>query len=120
MKMKTKIGDHRVMLAKYLKHASNELKVNIWKDVSKRLLRSSSTHSEVNLKKIDSLSKEGDIIVVPGKVLGYGEISKALTVSAFGFSASAKEKIVSAGGKAVSYKDLIDSKPDYKKVKLVG
>jgi len=35
------------------------------------------------------------------KVLGTGEITKALTVSAHKFSASAKEKIEKAGGKIV-------------------
>ncbi len=34
------------------------------------------------------------------KVLGTGELSKALTVKAHAFSASAKEKIAAAGGKA--------------------
>lgn len=34
----------------------------------------------------------------PVKILGRGEISKALTVRAHGFSASAKEKIEAAGG----------------------
>jgi large subunit ribosomal protein L15 len=35
---------------------------------------------------------------VPVKVLGQGEISKALTVHAHGFSATAREKIEGAGG----------------------
>ena len=35
---------------------------------------------------------------VPVKVLARGEVSKALTVSAHGFSASAREKIEAAGG----------------------
>jgi len=35
---------------------------------------------------------------VPVKVLGNGELSKALTVHAHGFSASAREKIEAAGG----------------------
>jgi large subunit ribosomal protein L15 len=35
---------------------------------------------------------------VPIKVLGEGELEKALTVHAHGFSASAREKIESAGG----------------------
>ena len=35
---------------------------------------------------------------IPVKVLGRGEISKALTVHAHGFSASAREKIEAAGG----------------------
>lgn len=34
------------------------------------------------------------------KVLGHGELSKALTVKAHAFSSSAKEKIAAAGGKA--------------------
>ncbi|MDP9134644.1 MAG: 50S ribosomal protein L15 [Actinomycetota bacterium] len=37
---------------------------------------------------------------VPIKVLGEGELEKALTVHAHGFSASAREKIESAGGSA--------------------
>jgi large subunit ribosomal protein L15 len=36
---------------------------------------------------------------VPVKVLGQGELSKALTVHAHGFSATAREKIESAGGR---------------------
>jgi large subunit ribosomal protein L15 len=35
---------------------------------------------------------------VPVKVLGQGELSKALTVHAHGFSATAREKIEAAGG----------------------
>ena len=35
---------------------------------------------------------------VPVKILGEGELGKALTVQAHGFSASAREKIESAGG----------------------
>jgi large subunit ribosomal protein L15 len=34
------------------------------------------------------------------KILGEGEIEKALTVTAHAFSASAKEKIEAAGGRA--------------------
>jgi large subunit ribosomal protein L15 len=35
---------------------------------------------------------------VPVKILGRGELTKALTVSAHGFSASAREKVEGAGG----------------------
>ena len=35
------------------------------------------------------------------KILGNGELTKALNVSAHGFSASAKEKIEKAGGKVI-------------------
>ncbi len=42
---------------------------------------------------------------VPVKVLGQGELSKALTVQAHGFSKSAREKIEAAGGTCVVIQD---------------
>ena len=50
----------------------------------------------------DVLRQKGLIgkAVAPLKILGNGEISKALTVKAEKFSASAKSKIEAAGGKA--------------------
>lgn len=45
--------------------------------------------------------READLLI---KVLGNGEISRAVTVSAQKFSASAKAKIEAAGGKAVELK----------------
>lgn len=50
----------------------------------------------------DTLRQKGLIgkAVAPLKILGNGEISKALTVKAEKFSATAKSKIEAAGGKA--------------------
>lgn len=74
-----------------------------------------NTYSIVNLSVLDSfdanstvdifaLNEKGLIKVIKGsvglKVLGNGTISKALTVKANSFSASAKEAIEKAGGKA--------------------
>jgi large subunit ribosomal protein L15 len=39
------------------------------------------------------------------KILGYGDLSKKLTVTAHRFSATAREKIESAGGKIVSLRE---------------
>ncbi len=51
---------------------------------------------------LESLKAEGKVSSSAAKlrVLGKGEITKAVTVSASHFSASAKEKIEKAGGKA--------------------
>lgn len=74
-----------------------------------------NTYSIVNLSVLDgfdanstvdifTLNEKGLIKVVKGsvglKVLGNGTISKAITVKANSFSASAKEAIEKAGGKA--------------------
>jgi large subunit ribosomal protein L15 len=67
----------------------------------------------VNLAQLDALTVGGEIVpetmsqhgLISGKnrqvkVLGEGNLTKPVTVRAHGFSASAKEKIEAAGGKA--------------------
>ena len=68
----------------------------------------------INLETLDKLFNDGDAVSMETllekgvirkelnglKVLGRGEITKKLTVKAAIFSASAKEKIEAAGGKA--------------------
>ena len=44
------------------------------------------------------------------KVLGNGELTKKLTVTAHGFSASAREKIEAAGGKANALREPVEKK----------
>lgn len=71
-------------------------------------------YAPVNLSRLDALYADGETVdgaslVEKGvikreyqlvKVLGDGELTKKLTVKASAFSASAKEKIEAAGGKA--------------------
>ena len=54
-------------------------------------------------------ANEGDVIVVPGKVLGAGAINKKLTVAAFRFSASAVKKIEEAGGRQITRDEGLQS-----------
>ncbi|MEK6848901.1 MAG: uL15 family ribosomal protein [Nanoarchaeota archaeon] len=54
---------------------------------------------EVNLEVIEKKAKNGENIVVPGKVLSTGSITKKLNVYAVSFSNSAREKIENSGGK---------------------
>lgn len=69
--------------------------------------------SIVNLSRIDAVFEAGAVVDVaalaehglvrrgqPVKVLGQGELSKALTVKAHAFSESAKARIAAAGGSA--------------------
>mgnify|MGYP002620232970 CR=1 FL=1 len=70
-----------------------------------------TTYQVVNLDKLGELFPEGGEVTVealvakgavrknqPVKILGTGDVSVALNVQADAFSASAKEKIVAAGG----------------------
>ena len=56
------------------------------------------THVDETLLRTKRLVQGRDVIV---KILGNGEVTKALTVSAHKFSASAVAKIESAGGKTI-------------------
>ncbi len=81
-------------------------KTRFGKNLGKRIGKSRSHRAEVNVGKISKLTKKGDSIVVPGKVLGTGSIDHAVTVAAMRFSESARRKIEAAGGKAMAIEKL--------------
>jgi large subunit ribosomal protein L18e len=83
----------------------------IWRDLAKRLSRSRSRRAEVNVSKLARFTKKGDVVAVPGKILGSGIIGHPVTVAAFNFSSSAVEKIARAGGKCITLSDLLDDSP---------
>ncbi len=51
----------------------------------------------VNLKKLNASTKENEIIVVPGKVLGVGTLDHKLKLAAIEYSGSAVSKLNAAG-----------------------
>lgn len=46
-----------------------------------------------NLEEIDKEAKEGETIIVPGKILGKGKIDKKIKIIALNFSKSAEAKL---------------------------
>ena len=72
-----------------------------------------------NLSYIDKNSNEGDKIVVPGKVLSEGNLSKKLDIIAFSFSDSAKEKILKSKGSVNDIMSEIKKNPEAKGVKIL-
>ena len=87
-----------------LKHASRKNNAPIWSSLAKSILKSSSIKKVVNLKKINDFSKEDNVIVVPGKVLGTGNISHKITLCSFSISNSAAKKIIDSGGQILKFK----------------
>lgn len=91
----------------------------IWKKVACELSRPRRQRAEVNLSKIDDYASDGLTVLVPGKVLASGALSKKVTIAAFSFSGKAKDLISAAGGKAVSIESLQKSNPDGKDVMIL-
>ena len=63
----------------------------------------------VNLSKIERCAKPGETIIVPGKVLSSGNLTKNLNIAALEFSETAKTKI-SKVGKLLTLQEALKSK----------
>ena len=103
-----------------LKKRSNEQEAQIWRRVANDLERPTRQRRVVNLSSISRYTKENEIIVVPGKVLGSGDLEHKLTISAFQFSDGAKEKIEKAGSKIVPLLELSKDNPSGKGIRIIG
>jgi len=77
--------------------------------VAEKLESATRRRPEVNLWKIDKHSGEGDLIVVPGKVLSEGELTHKITISAFNFSGKALAKL-RGKAKIIALEDLAKEK----------
>ncbi|MBS3168366.1 50S ribosomal protein L18e [Candidatus Woesearchaeota archaeon] len=102
-----------------LKSLGTKENVPLWKRVANDLEKSTRQRRDVNVYKIDKYTKEGEIAIVPGKVLSEGELTKKITVASYKFSESAKEKI-NKTGKAISIRELMNTNPKGKKVRILG
>ena len=98
-------------LIRYLRKKSNEEGVRIWKDIAWRLERPRRQRAEVNISRINRYTTEGDTVIIPGSVLGAGKLDHRVTVAAWKFSEKAREKIVEAGGEAITIEELMERNP---------
>ena len=76
-------------------------------------------YTSVNLKEIDSKTKEGDTIIVPGKVLAVGDVTKRVRVCALYFSESAEKKLKMKKGEVVTILEEIKNNPKMEGVKII-
>ena len=93
---------------------------HFWKRIAQDIKKPTRQRRTVNVYKIDQFAQEGEIIVVPGKVLSVGSLSKKVDVAAMNFSSEARKKIIEAKGKALSIKDLLQKNPEGKNVRIIG
>ena len=90
-----------------------------WNEIASILSGSKKNRSNINLEDIDKESGDGEIIVVPGKVLSQGELTKKVKVVALGFSEKAKEKLLKAKIETSSMIEEIKKNPEAKEIKVV-
>ena len=121
MKTKTKIGKQ------FERKGNKELietilaakKKDKWLKVARILSGPRRKKISLNLEEINENSKNGETVVVPGKVLSQGEISKKVKIVAQSFSEKAKEKLLKS---KIAHSDIIEEikkNPDMKKCRIL-
>ena len=71
-------------------------------------------------KFVAAAKNAGKTIVVPGKVLATGVAGAKIEVACISCSAAARQKIVKAGGKVISIKQLAQAKPEASKMVIIA
>lgn len=107
-------------MARDLKKASTKNDAPIWSKLAEMALKPSSARRTINVNKINDLTKDNDVVVFPGKVLGTGVISHKITLSSFSISNSAATKILESGGKILNFENMIEQFPTGKGVTMLG
>ena len=119
MKVRNK-NDYTKTLVEKLYVDGVQNKSGIWKAVAESLNRPTRVRFEVNLTSIEKLAQAKETLVVPGAVLGSGQISKHVNVAALKFSGSARMKIEKAGGTCLSIDELYEKNPTGRGVRIIA
>ena len=107
-------------MIKDLKQASRKNEAPIWSRLADLAMKPSSSRRVVNLTRINKSTKENDVLFVPGKVLGTGNMSHKIILGSFSMSTTAANKIIKNGGKIMKYSDMIKKYPTGKDVIIFG
>ena len=90
-----------------------------WKEVAEILSGPRKNRRNVNLEEIEKNAKDNEKIVVPGKILSQGELTKKLKIIALNFSEVAKEKLKKSGCEVSSIIEEIKRNPEAKDLRIL-
>ena len=75
---------------------------------------------KMGLTGFSTQGKADEMIIVPGKVLGGGNLDHKVTISAYKFSASAREKLEKLGCTIIPINDINKGSIEGKRVRILG
>lgn len=94
-------------------------KQKAWQSIAQAVSGSRKKYSSVNLGRINEECESGDTIIIPGKVLGNGDLNKKIKICAIYFSSSAIHKIKDSKSEMIKLVDEIKNNPSAKGVKII-
>ncbi|HTY43872.1 MAG TPA: 50S ribosomal protein L18e [Patescibacteria group bacterium] len=90
-----------------------------WNSIADILSSPRRKRINLNLEDIEKATKDGEHIVVPGKVLSNGELNKKIKITAMSFSEKAKEKLLKSKIEISNMLDEIKKNPNAKGIKIL-
>ena len=102
-----------------LKKQSIEHKTGVWKRIALELERPTRSHRVVNLSKIEKYTEDNDVVIVPGKLLSGGELTKKVTIIAYDYSQKTLDKIHGFAS-IISIEEGLKKYPNAKDIKIIG
>jgi large subunit ribosomal protein L18e len=119
--VKSKTTDEtRQQLIIKLKRQSRNPGGRIWRDLYEDLQAPRRNRVTVNVGDLQRHHTRGQVMVVPGKVLGNGIVETKLNVAAVAFSEQARVKIEDKGGKCLTIDELMEENPTGKKAQIIS
>jgi large subunit ribosomal protein L18e len=91
-----------------------------WKRIASDLERPTRIRRVVNLSRINRFTKDNEVVVVPGKVLGSGDLNHKVTIIAFAFSEGAVDKIKKQNCDVMSISQLLQKNPKTSDIRILG
>lgn len=119
LKIKGRTDPNKTTLIRFLRGAAAANETKIWALLASELSKTRRRRITVNLTRLNRISSPGDILLIPGKVLGTGSLNHRLDIAAESFSIAAKEKIVNAGGQCLTIEELVKKNPKGSQVRII-
>ena len=112
--MSRKIENEEIIeWAELFSSTSSEKKRKLFKRIARFATKPKRSRVSINLNRLDKYANASENIVVPGKVLGVGKVTKSFNISALDYSSEAAKKLAASKCKMVSIKEMAE-KPDIK------
>lgn len=118
--MRKTLNPELISVTRLLRSTAHENDSPVWRTLAEKLEKSKQTRCQINVSRINRYTKDGETVTIPGKVLGSGILDHKVSVAAFQFSEGAKNKIESAGGKCMTFEDLMKKNRTGKNLRIIG
>jgi ribosomal protein L18E len=106
-------------LIAFLEKTARKNDARVWGACAERLRARARARSELNLARLDRITKEGEVVAFPGKLLAQGEVKHSLVIGYFRASRTALLKLKKSKCEAVPLAKLAERFPNGRKIRII-